>query len=199
MTDRAESGSRSRTRRAILEAAVVVFAKRWTASLGDIATEAQVARSTLHRYFPDRDALIRALADDLLDLIDRTISEAQLDEGSAREALRRLITGWFDLAPRLFFLFNEPSFNTPDPVPWVKDFWERLDVAGKPIEALVTRGQTDGVFTGSLPGTWINRLLWWMVYIGSEAVTEGEMTRYAAPGIIIQTLETGILARPEGD
>lgn len=198
MTDRAESGSRSRTRRAILEAAVVVFAKRRTASLGDIATEAQVARSTLHRYFPDREALIRALAEDVLEQTERTIQEAQLDQGPAREALQRLMTGWFELGPRLFFLYNEPSFNTtyPEVAQWVQDFFARLDQVGKPIDQLIARGQADGVFAPSLPPAWISRMIWWMVYIGWEGITEGDLTRFTAPSVILQTLESGILTAP---
>jgi AcrR family transcriptional regulator len=195
MTDRAESGSRSRTRRAILDAAVLVFSKRRTASLGDIAAEAQVARSTLHRYFADRDALVRALSEDVLELIERTIQEAQLDQGPAREALHRLMTSWFDLGPRLFFLFNEPSFNVtyPEPAQWVQDFFTRLDEVGKPIEELIARGHADGVFAQSLPPAWISRLIWWMVYIGWEGINEGELTRFNGPAVVLQTLESGIL------
>ncbi|MBB6570370.1 TetR/AcrR family transcriptional regulator [Kribbella sandramycini] len=194
MVDTAESGTRSRTRRAILEAAAAAFARQRNASLGEIAAEAQVARSTLHRYFPDRTALIHALAEDLLEQIERLIAEADLEQGPPREALQRMIAGWFDLGPRLFFLFNEPTFGTPEPSDWVKDFFARLDVVSKPIEALVARGHADGVFAQSLPPTWINRLLWWMVYIACEAVSDGELTRYAAPAVLLQTLETGILA-----
>ena len=49
-----EGGPRTRTRRAILEAAMVVLAENGTASLADIASAAEVGRSTLHRYFPER-------------------------------------------------------------------------------------------------------------------------------------------------
>ncbi|WP_433159485.1 TetR/AcrR family transcriptional regulator [Kribbella sp. CA-247076] len=194
MTER-ESGSRSRTRRAILDAAVEMFSKRRTASLGDIAAEAQVARSTLHRYFPDRESLVRALAADVLVLVEQTVQEAQLDQGPAREALQRLMAGWFDLGPRLFFLFNEPSFTTtyPQAAQWVQDFFTRLDEVGKPIEELIARGHADGVFAQSLPPAWISRLVWWMVYIGWEAVAEGDLTRLTAPTAVLQTLESGIL------
>lgn len=188
-----ESGTRSRTRRAILEAAAVVYGRQRNASLGEIAAEAKVARSTLHRYFPDREALIRAMADDLLELVERTIQEADLEKGPPRLAFQRLIAGWFELGPRLFFLFNEPSFGTPEPAPWVQDYFARLDRIGKPIEGLIARGHADGVFAQSLPPAWINRMLWWSVYIACEAVAEGEITRYDAPGILLQTLETGML------
>lgn len=196
MTDTVESGSRSRTRRAILDAAVVVFTQRRTASLSDVAAEASVARSTLHRYFADRAELVHALAQDVLVAVERVITEAALDQGTPREALHRLAAGYFELGPRIFFLFNEPSFNAPDPDEQVEQFFQRLDEIGKPIEALIRRGQREGVFAASLPVDWIIRMFWWMVYIGWEAVDEGALPRLSAPATILQTIEHGISAPP---
>jgi AcrR family transcriptional regulator len=197
MTDTVESGSRSRTRRAILDAAVVVFTQRRTASLADVAAEASVARSTLHRYFADRAELVHALAEDVLGDVERVMTEAALDQGSPREALQRLTSGYFGLGPRIFFLFNEPSFNDPEPDERVRAFFSRLDEVGKPVEALIERGHREGVFAESLTVGWITRMLWWMVYIGWEAVDEGDLPRLAAPATILQTIEHGIL-RPPG-
>ncbi len=194
MTDTVESGSRSRTRRAILDAAVVVFSQRRTASLGDVAAEAGVARSTLHRYFPDRAELIHALAADVLVAVEKAISDADLDEGTPREALHRLAAAYFELGPRIFFLYNEPSFNNPDADERVKAFFAQLEQSGKPVEALIERGHREGVFAASLSVDWINRVFWWMVYIGWEAVDEGALPRLSAPAAILQTIEHGILA-----
>ncbi|WP_159149695.1 TetR family transcriptional regulator, partial [Dietzia lutea] len=49
-----ETGARARTRSAILDAAVEVLAEDRQASMADIATAAQVGRTTVHRYFPER-------------------------------------------------------------------------------------------------------------------------------------------------
>lgn len=196
MTDTVESGSRSRTRRAILDAAVVVFSQRRTASLGDVAAEASVARSTLHRYFADRAELVHALAQDVLVAVEKVITEAALDQGTPREALHRLAAGYFELGPRIFFLFNEPTFNAPDADERVKQFFERLDEIGKPIEELILRGQREGVFAASLSVDWIIRMFWWMVYIGWEAVDEGALPRLSAPATILQTIEHGISTPP---
>ncbi|WP_020389188.1 TetR/AcrR family transcriptional regulator [Kribbella catacumbae] len=194
MTDTVESGSRSRTRRAILDAAVVVFSQRRTASLGDVAAEAGVARSTLHRYFADRAELVHALAADVLVAVEKTIDDSALDQGTPREALHRLAAGYFELGPRIFFLYNEPSFNAPEPDERVKGFFQKLEASGKPIEALIERGHREGVFATSLSADWIIRMFWWMVYIGWEAVDEGALPRLSAPATILQTIEHGILA-----
>lgn len=194
MTDTVESGSRTRTRRAILDAAVVVFSQRRTASLGDVAAEAGVARSTLHRYFADRAELIHALAADVLVAVEKAISDAALDQGTPREALHRLAAAYFELGPRIFFLYNEPSFNDPEADERVKGFFQQLEESGKPVEALIERGHREGVFAASLSVDWINRVFWWMVYIGWEAVDEGALPRLSAPATILQTIEHGILA-----
>ena len=60
--DIAESGARHRTRRAIVEAAIGVISDNPTAPLSEIAEAAGVGRSTLHRYFPERTDLLRAVA-----------------------------------------------------------------------------------------------------------------------------------------
>ena len=56
-----ETPTRTRTRNAILEAALAVLTENAGASLGDVADAAKVARSTLHRYFPERTNLVAAL------------------------------------------------------------------------------------------------------------------------------------------
>jgi len=198
MTDTVESGSRTRTRRAILDAAVVVFAKRRNASLSEVAAEAKVARSTLHRYFADRAELVFALAEDVLVGFERAIADAELDQGPPLEAFRRLVVGYSALGQRIFFLFNEPTFYQPDPDPDVARFFEKLEQASKPIEALIDRGHREGVFAANLSVDWITRILMWMVFIGWEAVEENALSRLAAPATILQTIETGILAPPSG-
>ena len=57
-----ESATRTRTRQAILAAAVTVFARDPSAALGEVAAAAGVGRTTLHRYFAERSDLLAALA-----------------------------------------------------------------------------------------------------------------------------------------
>ncbi|HZC09115.1 MAG TPA: helix-turn-helix domain-containing protein, partial [Mycobacterium sp.] len=53
------SGSQARTRAAILAATASVLARNRSATLPDIADAAGVGRTTLHRYFADRERLIQ--------------------------------------------------------------------------------------------------------------------------------------------
>lgn len=71
---------RDHVRAGILEVAAGVLAERGeSASMTDIAKAAGVARATLYRYFPSREALLYALYEAALtDLTDR-LEDARLD------------------------------------------------------------------------------------------------------------------------
>ena len=104
-----DGGSRSRTRRAILDAAMSVLAEHPTASLGDIAAAAKVGRSTLHRYFAERSDLLRALALHVHALSIAAIERAEPDCGPPVEALRRVVECQLDLGPIVPFVYSNPN------------------------------------------------------------------------------------------
>ena len=85
------SGVRDRTRGAILAAAASVLARDRTATLSDIAEASGVGRTTLHRYFPDRESLIEATVKDSIRAIQQSVAEAVLDQGPALDAMRRAV------------------------------------------------------------------------------------------------------------
>jgi AcrR family transcriptional regulator len=84
-----ESGTRYRTRRAILNAAASVFARNRSATLADVAEAAEVGRSTLHRYFADRDDLINSVVADSYQAIKQSVVYADVERGEPIEAMRR--------------------------------------------------------------------------------------------------------------
>ncbi|MDT5073313.1 MAG: TetR/AcrR family transcriptional regulator, repressor for lfrA, partial [Mycobacterium sp.] len=105
----AVGGPRSRTRKAILDAAMAVLGDNPGASLGDIASAAEVGRSTLHRYFAERSDLLRALALHVHALSNAAIEHAEPDCGPAEEALRRVVECQLDLGPIVPFVYNDSS------------------------------------------------------------------------------------------
>ena len=104
-----ESATRTRTRQAILAAAVTVFARDPSASLGEVAAAAGVGRTTLHRYFAERSDLLSALAIHLLEAVAAAMERAAPTLGPAPEALGRVCREYFELGDVLTVLFNEPS------------------------------------------------------------------------------------------
>ncbi|GAA4907308.1 TetR family transcriptional regulator [Stackebrandtia albiflava] len=157
----AESNTRSRTRRAILDAAVAVLARDSTASVGDIAVAAGVGRTTVHRYFAERSDLINAIAADLLEKVHNAVDRARIDEGSAVEALGRVCQEWFALSDGFMLLFNNPELIN-DPA-WSEDTESDLKIL-----ELIRRGIRDGEIDGSMTAEWVSNLLWSMLYAGWE-------------------------------
>jgi AcrR family transcriptional regulator len=79
-----------RNREAILKAARAVFsAQGREAHLGDVARRAKVGMGTVYRHFPDKEALLEALAREQFEILTEWAREAQdaPDPGPALEAL----------------------------------------------------------------------------------------------------------------
>jgi TetR/AcrR family transcriptional repressor of lfrA len=140
-------GPRSRTRKAILDAAMTVLGDNPGASLGDIASAAEVGRSTLHRYFAERSDLLR-----------------EPDCGPPEEALRRVVECQLDLGPIVPFVFNDPSINA-DP-----ELAAELDTGDEVIVEVLNRVATQG--TAGPPG-WPRLVFWALLDAGYAAARQG--------------------------
>jgi AcrR family transcriptional regulator len=178
-----------RTRSAILTAAASVLARDRAATLPEIAKAAGVGRTTLHRYFPDRDTLIKAAVEDSVEAIGEATIEARLDQGTPAEALHRLVTAYLHVGDRLVFLFNDPHIMRGYGVEQPEE-----PSSADPVLDLITRGQREGVFDGSVSPQWIQHVLWALVYTGIDEVDKGAMSRHGVAATVIRTLERGILA-----
>ncbi|GAA2898815.1 TetR/AcrR family transcriptional regulator [Streptosporangium fragile] len=183
---------RGRTRRAILAAAAFVLARNRSATLADIAEAAGVGRSTLHRYFSDREELINAVVEDSLTVISQSIDEAALDQGPPAEAMRRLVAAMLDVADRLMFLWGDPrvleAFEKP-----ASD--EEGAKPTAPVPDLIERGQAEGVFDPEVSADWIQNVLWAVVYTGVEQVDKGLIPRHGVYATVVRTFENGIRLR----
>jgi AcrR family transcriptional regulator len=179
----ARAGVRNRTRRAILSAAASLLARDRSATLADIAEAAEVGRSTLHRYFPDRQGLLEAVVEDSLETLDRAVEEAALDQGPPLEAMRRLFTAMVEVGDRILFLFGDPRVleGRQDPEP-----------SGRPVIELIERGQAEGVFDGQVGASWIEHVLWALVYTAAEEAANGTLPRHGVTASAIRTFEHGI-------
>ena len=86
------SSVQARTRAAILAATASALAANRTATMPEIATVAGVGRTTLHRYFADRETLIYEATLDSIRVLTEAVDEAAIDDGPAVDAMRRFIT-----------------------------------------------------------------------------------------------------------
>jgi AcrR family transcriptional regulator len=172
-----------------LAAAASVLARDRTATLPGIAAAAGVGRTTLHRYFPDRESLIKAAIEDSIQAIQESVAEAALDQGSSLDAMRRAVAAMVAVGDRLMFLFGDPR---------ILEGYRARDGAATPDDPvidLIKRGQAEGVLDHGVSPSWIQHVLWVLVYRGCEDADRGELPRHGVAATVIRTLENGIHAR----
>src|SRR5687767_12468214 len=102
-----ETGVRGRTRRAILAAAAATLARDRAATLADIAAAAEVGRSTVQRYFAEREDLVKAVTEDSLRVLGEATEEAGIGRGEPGEAMRRLVAAMLSVAERVLYLYGD--------------------------------------------------------------------------------------------
>ncbi|RKN22456.1 TetR/AcrR family transcriptional regulator [Micromonospora musae] len=188
MSEAQVSGSRARTRQAIVDAAIDVLGRNPAASLGDIAAAAEVGRTTLHRYFADRADLLRAVTAEADARLERATAQARMTEGSGASAVRRLCEEYFDLGSVLSLLFTatpasaDPSCEEPagcDP-----DF-----------TAMVERGHRDGTIDPELPADWVQSLIWSQLYAGWSYQATMGTSRHEVLRLILRTVDGAIAVK----
>jgi AcrR family transcriptional regulator len=190
------SGVQARTRAAILAATASALAMKRTATMPEIAAVAGVGRTTLHRYFADRETLIHEATLDSIRVLTDAVDEAATEDGPSLDAMRRFITAAVSIGERLVFLFGEaPVFLVGNP-PVIG----KIPPARFPNEALVvdliTRGQHEGVFDSDLDPTWIQHALYGLVLRGCEQAMAGALPRHTVAPLITRTFERGVRASP---
>ncbi|MET0420053.1 MAG: TetR/AcrR family transcriptional regulator [Actinoplanes sp.] len=180
MTDIRESGSRARTRQAILDAAVEVLARTPSASLGDVAAVAGVGRTTLHRYFPERADLLTALREEAEKRLSEAHDRARVGSDTGAAAIHRLCQEYFDLGDLLSLMFTEQlSAESPG--------HEAARCDGE-FEEMVRRGHRDGTVDPELPATWITSLIWSQLYAGWSYIAEHGVSRHEALRLILRSI-----------
>jgi TetR/AcrR family transcriptional repressor of lfrA len=179
-----DGGPRSRTRKAILDAAMSVLADNPAASLGDIATAAGVGRSTLHRYFAERSDLLHALARHVHQLSNAAIEHAEPDCGPAVEALRRVVECQLDLGPIVPFIFNEPTIGA-DP-----ELAALLDTGDEVIVDVLNRASTRGA---AGPPDWPRLVFWALLEAGYQAIKRNSAPRVQIVDAIMASLTEGTI------
>jgi len=154
-----------------------------------VAEAADVSRATVYRHFPTREALIDAIRTQALAAGEQAIVDCRLDEGSAVEALRRLVDTWLEIAQRYGFaqLVSHPGGGLGE-----KDRAHRRKAFGEPLVALFTRGQAAGEFSTAVTPEWATRMFGATVIAGARAVDDGVLARADAADTVFHTLTQGL-------
>ncbi|WP_299779481.1 TetR/AcrR family transcriptional regulator [uncultured Roseobacter sp.] len=176
---------RPTTRDAIIEAAFEVFSENQAASLSDIAQRAGVGRATLHRHFPGRPELMRALAKTAMAELDNAVDEATADASSYAEGFRLSLVATVPLANRQWFLANEGLEADPE-------IAAAYDASLEELRRDVEEAKKEGAFDANVPTAWIVQAYENLTYAAWSLVRSGEATPKQAADLAWRTLSQGL-------
>jgi TetR/AcrR family transcriptional repressor of mexCD-oprJ operon len=136
---------------AILDAAArVLVAHGEYASMNDVAAAAGVARATVYRYFPSRQALLDELARLAVRDAAERLASARIDEVAAEEGVRRAIRALVDVGDYFVVLARERVQSD------AQQFERGL---AAPLRRLFERGAAAGEIRQDIPSSWLTSSL----------------------------------------
>ncbi len=154
-------------------------------SLGELAARIGIGRTTLHRHFPTRGALLAAVAHDALDHLSTMYAEAGLDGDDPLAAVERLVEQLVPLGPRLMFLLRAPEIAND------ADFTRRSAQLDAPIRAALARAQRNGDLDPDLNPAWMVECLFAVTYVAWEQIQNGNLAPRDAAPLVIRTWRNG--------
>ncbi|GAA0292075.1 TetR/AcrR family transcriptional regulator [Streptomyces polychromogenes] len=170
----------------VLRDAAALLSRKSTATMDEVARAAGIGRATLHRHFAGRDALVKALEDLGIRCFETAFDRARLDEGTAVEALRRLVAETEPDAQLLAFLVTENQLFEGDQV---NEGWARLDAR---VSELFRRGQREGDIRIDLSAAWLTEALYGLVGSCAWAVMDGRVAAKDFQFMITELLLGGV-------
>lgn len=182
-TEQIERGARARTRQAVLNAAASLWAHDFSASLSAIAERAEVSRSTLHRYFTDRQALVDALLLDSLAWLG-TLDGGSTEGASAMDTLEQYLRAGVEMGDRVIFLFADPNRFDGNP------HWT-ADDGDEEMRALVGRAHDEGSIARGIPTSWAISLFYAVLYTAAE-VSNQDLPRHVAADLAVQSFRRSV-------
>lgn len=181
---------RPNTRDAIIEAAFLTFADNPAATLADVAERAGVGRATLHRHFPGRPDLMRALAKIALTELDQAVEEKTAHAMTYEEGFRLSLEAIVPLANRQWFLAHEG-------VEADEEIGAAYKASLAELRGDVEKAKEEGVFDASVPTAWIAEAYESLIYAAWSLVRSGEATPKQAADLAWHTLTNGLKGKSE--
>ncbi|MBV9196251.1 MAG: TetR/AcrR family transcriptional regulator [Solirubrobacterales bacterium] len=128
---------------AILDGAAETFAVHGEqASMNAVAEAAGVARATVYRYFPTREALLAELGQVAMTDVDARLTSARVDEVAPEEGITRAVRALVEVGRPLVLLARESGRSDP----------ERFEhQVAQPLRKLFERGQALGDIRDDIP------------------------------------------------
>ncbi len=181
-------GTAPRSREAMIAAASRVLAREPASSLAEVATALGVGRTTLHRMFPTRTDLLRAIAEDALTELSRAYTEAGFGPDEPPEdvlgGVRRVVEHLIPRGAALLFLLRVPELADD------ADLARRTGELDQPLHDALARDV--GVLRADVPSWWAVEMLLAAVYVAWEQIEAGRLAPLDAPDLVMRTWLAGV-------
>ncbi|MEV4764182.1 TetR/AcrR family transcriptional regulator [Micromonospora chokoriensis] len=183
--DRHRRADARRNSSAILDAAVRLLDAQPDASLDAIASAAGVTRQTVYAHFPSREHLMAAVVRRITDEAVAAMDAADPDNGSATDALIRVLEAGAQTAGRYPVLVQQIASLPVSPN--VDE--ERHAPVAERINRVIRRGQASGEFDKGLPAGWLATITIKLGHAAGEEVDAGRMS----PAEAAEALRTALI------
>jgi AcrR family transcriptional regulator len=157
------------------------------ATIGEIASASGLGRATIYRHFASRDDLLRAIARHGFEQTAAALRDAHPQEGTAVEALLRMIDLTVQPGNVCMLLLRE----LPEPV---ASEAEKAEMIAPVVEAL-ERGVASGELRADLDIAWTLRAISAVYEVAMQALADGSATQEEAARLMAQTILDGALVR----
>ncbi|MBS2553575.1 TetR/AcrR family transcriptional regulator [Catenulispora sp. NL8] len=174
-----------RTVRAILEAAERVLSANPAAPMEQIAEAAGVARTTVHRRFASREALISALGAWAAQRFHEAVEAARPDTAPPAVALYQVTVNVLRVKIGWGFAMGALPNDAPEVARVHDDVWARC-------ERLFVRLQEAGEIPANADLDWVRRVYYALIHEAALEAPEGDAAIDALATRVIDTLLHGI-------
>jgi AcrR family transcriptional regulator len=156
MTGRPLRADAERSVRSILEAAERVLAENPAASMEQIAEASKVARTTVHRRFATRQALIDALAASAVRRLARAIEDGRPDTAPPLVALHRITANVLQVKSAWGFALGLPATEGSEAATAQEEIVRRCT-------ALLSRARDEGAIDSEADLGWVRRVYYALI------------------------------------
>jgi len=175
---------------AILDAAERLLERGTPATVSAVAAEAGLSRVTVYAHFPTRDGVLEAMVERAVRTSAAEIDAAGLDDGSAADALDRLVAlGWRALDRHHAIARAAAEQLSSHTVRHLHGS------ALSMVRRLVDRGRDEGCFRIDLPPEWLVASSLALVHTAADEVRAGRLQPAAAATVLGTTLRDLFLAQ----
>ncbi|WP_051333333.1 TetR/AcrR family transcriptional regulator [Aliagarivorans marinus] len=162
----------TRSREAILQAALTLLNQNPQTPFMEIATHAGVGRATLYRQFETKEVLISALAVHCMEQIDAACEPIESEATSSLDAIRLLFRYVMPHVQELQFLVSLDGMIGIDNDPRLRAIVEQQQAQ---MEQLIEQCKAEGSVDAKLPSLWLVNMIEGLVYSAWLSVSRDQM------------------------